>query len=110
MSDNVIELTDETYKTEIDKTDSPLVIDMWAPWCGPCRMIGPIIEELADEFAGRIRVARLNVDEGQRAATEFGVQAIPTILFFAGGQEVDRAIGAQGKEVLRARFENLLAN
>jgi thioredoxin 1 len=108
MSDNVLEITDETYQTEIDKPDSPLVIDLWAPWCGPCRAVGPIVEELADEFAGRIRVGKMNVDDCQSAAASFGVQAIPTILFFNKGEEVDRVVGAQGKEALQAKFESLL--
>ena len=93
MSDNVLELTDETYKTEIESASVPLVIDIWAPWCGPCRMVGPIVEQ---------------VDENQNAAAEFGVQAIPTILFFSGGEEVDRIVGAQGKEALKAKIESLL--
>ena len=108
MSDNVLELTDETYKTEIESASVPLVIDIWAPWCGPCRMVGPIVEQLGEEFAGRIRVCKLNVDENQNAAAEFGVQAIPTILFFSGGEEVDRIVGAQGKEALKAKIESLL--
>jgi len=108
MSKNVLELTDGTFRSEIEKTDTPLVIDMWAPWCGPCKMVGPIVEALADEFAGRIRVGKLNVDENQQAATSFGVQAIPTMLFFSGGKEVERIVGAQGKEALHAKFQSLL--
>lgn len=108
MSDNILELTEQNYKTEIDKTDSPLVVDLWAPWCGPCRAVGPIVEELADEFAGRVRVGKMNVDDCQGAAASFGVQAIPTILLFKGGQEVDRIVGAQGKESLQSKFESLL--
>jgi len=108
MSDNVLELTDETYKTEIESASVPLVIDIWAPWCGPCVMVSPTVEQLGEEFAGRIKVCKLNVDENQNAAVEFGVQAIPTILFFSGGQLVDRVIGAQGKEVLKAKIESLL--
>jgi len=108
MSDNVLELTDETYKTEIESASVPLVIDIWAPWCGPCRMVGPIVEQLGDEFAGRIRVGKLNIDENQNAAAEFGIQAIPTILFFSDGQLVDRVVGAQGKEALKAKIESLL--
>ena len=108
MNENVIELTEQSYKSVIDDTSSPLVIDTWAPWCGPCRAVGPVIEELADEFAGRVRVAKMNVDNCQTAAASFGIQAIPTILFFKNGKEVDRVIGAQGKEVLQAKFQNLL--
>ncbi len=108
MSDNVLELTEENYQTEIDITDSPLVIDLWAPWCGPCRAVGPIVEELASKFAGRIRVGKMNVDDCQSAAATFRVQAIPTILLFKGGQEVDRIVGAQGEEALEAKFESLL--
>ena len=108
MSDNVLEITDATYKTEIETASTLLVIDMWAPWCGPCRMVGPIVEQLADEFAGRIRVGKLDVDDNQNAAAEFGVQSIPTILFFSGGKEVDRVVGAQGKEMLKSKIESLL--
>lgn len=108
MSDNVLEITEDSYQAEIGITDTPLVIDLWAPWCGPCRAIGPIVEELAGEFVDRIRVGKMNVDDCQSAAASFGVQSIPTILFFKGGKEVDRVVGAQGKESLKAKFESLL--
>jgi thioredoxin len=98
-------LTDATFEQLLDETEQPILIDMWAAWCGPCRMIAPIIDALAGEFSGRAVVAKLDVDANPRTASRFGVRSIPTLLILKGGREVDRIVGVQSAEALRARLE-----
>ena len=86
----------------------PLVVDFWATWCGPCRMVGPVISELAQEYDGRIVVGKCDVEENEDLAMEFGIRNIPTILFFKGGQVVDKMVGAQAKARIQEKFEALL--
>ena len=88
--------------------DQPLVVDFWATWCGPCRMVGPVISELAQEYDGRIVVGKCDVEENEDIAMEFGIRNIPTILFFKGGQVVDKIVGAQAKARIQEKFEALL--
>src|ERR1700733_3706815 len=90
-----VTVTDATFSAEVERSPLPVVLDMWAPWCGPCRMITPMIEELEIEMAGRLRFAKLNVDENPATAARFNVRSIPTILVFKGGREVDRIVGVQ---------------
>ncbi|WP_449028688.1 thioredoxin [Prevotella jejuni] len=94
----------ETYKNG----ELPLVVDLWATWCGPCKMIGPIISELAEEYDGKIVVGKCDVEENDDVAIDFGVRNIPTILFFKGGQLVDKFVGAASKDVLNEKFKALL--
>lgn len=101
------EFTDANVKEEMGK-DLPLVIDFWAPWCGPCRMVTPIIEELATEYAGRVQIGKMNVDENNDTAVEYGVRNIPTILFIKNGEVVERKVGAQSKASLVEAIEKLL--
>ncbi len=97
MADEVIEVTDETFEAEVLQADVPVLVDLWAPWCGPCRMVSPVIEQLADENAGKLKTCKLNVDENRDAASNYAVSAIPTVLLFKDGKEVQRMVGAQPK-------------
>mgnify|MGYP006307570453 CR=1 FL=1 len=100
MADNVIEVTDENFENEVMESDLPVMLDMWAPWCGPCQMVTPIVEELADEYEGSVKIAKMNVDENPSTAGEYGVTSIPSVLFFKDGEELKdrRIIGAQSKD------------
>ncbi|HNT97644.1 MAG TPA: thioredoxin [Elusimicrobiales bacterium] len=105
---NEIQLTDANFEQEVVKSGTPVLVDFWAPWCGPCRMIGPVIEELAKEYDGRIKVCKLNTDENPETASRFQISAIPTILFFKGGKMVKDAVGLQPKEELKKIMDSLL--
>jgi len=104
-----VTVTDATFSAEVERSPLPVVLDMWAPWCGPCRMITPVIDELATELAGRLRFAKLNVDENPATSTRFNVRSIPTILVFKGGREVDRIVGVQPKSAMAQRLEKVTA-
>jgi thioredoxin len=100
-----IVVTDDSFERVLAETkDRPILIDAWAPWCGPCRMVGPIMEQLAAEANGRYRIAKLNVDENPRVASQFQIQSIPTMLVFKNGSLVDRIVGAQPKPAIAARL------
>ncbi len=102
-----VTITSENF-VQLRNGELPLVVDLWAPWCGPCRMLGPVISELANDYAGRIVVGKCNVDEEEDLAVEFGVRSIPTILFFKGGELVDKFVGAAPKAILDEKFKALL--
>ncbi|HET7733748.1 MAG TPA: thioredoxin [Paludibacter sp.] len=102
-----LEFTDENIK-EIINSGKPVVIDFWAEWCGPCRMVGPVVEELAKEYDGKVVVGKMDVDNNVDTPNEYGIRNIPTILFFKDGQLVDKQVGATQKAVLAAKVEALL--
>ena len=103
-----VTVTDANFASMVERSPLPVLVDMWAEWCGPCRMVGPVIDELAGTMAGRVRVAKLNVDENPATASRFGVQSIPTLLLFKEGREVDRIIGAQPKPEIMRRLEQVI--
>lgn len=99
---------DGDYEEKILRAPLPALVDFWAPWCGPCRMVAPAIEELAAEYAGRAVIAKVNTDEHQEWARRLGIRGIPTLIFFKNGQEVDRIIGAVPKQAIQARLDRLI--
>mgnify|MGYP001361468729 FL=1 len=100
-----LELTDQNFKETVLDSDKVALVDFWAEWCGPCRMIGPMVEELADEYAGKAVIGKVNVDHNSQTATTYGIRSIPTILFFKGGEIVDKQIGAASKAALVEKLE-----
>ncbi len=101
MAQNVINLTDLNWEEEVVNSSVPVLVDFWAPWCGPCRIIAPIVEELAKEYEGKIKVGKLNTDENPQVSMRYGIRAIPTLILFKNGEIADTRIGVQPKEALR---------
>ncbi len=109
MSELVIVATNENWEAEVDKTDELVMVDFWAVWCGPCQTVAPIVEELAKEYAGKIKVMKLNTDEVQEVAAKFQIMSIPTILFFKNGQPVEKIVGARPKPQFKQIIDSLLS-
>ena len=103
-----VTVTDATFSAAVERSSLPVVLDMWAPWCGPCQMIAPVIEELAVEMAGRVRVAKLNVDENPATAARFNVRSIPALLILRAGREIDRIVGVQPKPEIARRVQQVV--
>ncbi len=108
MSDQVLHVTDASYQQEVIESELPVLVDFWAPWCGPCRIIGPIVEQLADEYAGRLKVAKINTDENRTTPGSLGIRGIPTLILYVGGREVERIVGVRPKDDLVARIDAVL--
>ena len=102
-----VTITNENFES-LKNGEQPLVVDFWATWCGPCRMVGPVISELAEQYDGKITVGKCDVEENEELAVEFGIRNIPTILFFKNGQVVDKLVGAQPKAKIEEKFQSLL--
>jgi thioredoxin 1 len=103
-----ITLTEDNFRAEVLESSQPVLVDFWAAWCGPCRMITPIVEELAVDFAGRAKIAKLNIDDYSQIASRYGISAVPTLLLFQSGQVVDQVVGVAPKRVFAAKLEALL--
>ena len=108
VSAHPVTVTDANFAEEVERSPLPVLLDMWAPWCGPCRMIAPIIEQLVSELAGRVKVAKLNTDENQMTASRFSVRSIPTLLVLKEGKEIDRMVGALPKQEILRRLGSVL--
>ncbi|MBN1104792.1 MAG: thioredoxin TrxC [Deltaproteobacteria bacterium] len=103
-----VEVTDRTFLIEVMDWPGAVLVDCWAPWCGPCRMVAPILDQLATEYAGRVKIAKLNVDENPGTASQYGIRSIPTMLFFKGGKLLDKVIGALPKAEIERRLHAIL--
>ena len=108
-SPNIVPLTQQNFPAEVLKSTTPVLVDFWAEWCGPCKMIAPILDELAEEFHGRIKIGKVNIDEQQPLAAEYGIRAIPTLLLFNQGQVAEQIVGLKSKGDLKASFARLAA-
>lgn len=104
-----LNLTDATFEKEVLKSEKPVLVDLWAPWCGPCRMLGPVVEELAQEYSGKAVVGKLNTDENSETMATYRVSAIPTLLFFKSGKLVEQMVGVQSKAAIKAKLDALIA-
>ncbi len=106
--DRPVDITDQTFYDEVISHPGPVLVDCWAPWCGPCRSIGPVLEELAKDYAGRVKIAKLNVDENKGTAAQFSIRSIPTMLFFKNGEKVNTAVGALPKKEIIKHLEGIV--
>lgn len=108
MAGNVIELTDATFDDTVHNSDVPVLVDFWAPWCGPCKMIAPIVQEIAEEYTEKAKICKLNTDDARDSAMEFGISAIPTLILFKDGQVQKKWVGLTSKKDLSAAIDELL--
>ena len=103
------QVMDSTFEQEVLKCDLPVLVDFWAPWCGPCRAMGPVIDELANEYAGRLKILKMNVDENPASPSKYGIRAIPTLILFKGGEVVDQSTGAVSKSTIKEMVDKKIA-
>ncbi len=107
-SDKIITLNDENFANEVKESSIPILVDFWAEWCAPCRMVAPVLDELAEEFDGKIKIGKVNVDQNRSVAAQYGVMSIPTLILFKNGELVEQMVGAQPKENLQKVLQSAL--
>lgn len=103
-----VQVTDASFKQDVLESDIPVLVDFWAPWCGPCRMVAPVVDEIAQQYDGKVKVVKLNTDENPQIASQYGIRSIPTLMIFKGGQRVDMVVGAVPKTTLANTLEKYL--
>ena len=106
-SPKIVTLTQENFAAEVLQSTSPVLVDFWAEWCGPCKMIAPVLDELAEEYTGKVKIGKVNIDQHQTIAAEYGVRAIPTLLLFSKGQVTEQMVGLRSKRDLKASFDRV---
>lgn len=106
MSDKIVQVTDDTFESEVLQSDVPVLVDYWADWCGPCKMIAPVLDEIADEYQGRIKIAKLNIDASPNTPPRYGIRGIPTLMLFKGGEVEATKVGAVSKSQLTAFIDS----
>ncbi|MBW4551384.1 MAG: thioredoxin [Aphanocapsa sp. GSE-SYN-MK-11-07L] len=105
---SALQVTDTTFKEEVLDSEVPVLVDFWAPWCGPCRMVAPVVDEISEQYVGQIKVVKVNTDENPSVASQYGIRSIPTLMIFKGGQRVDMVVGAVPKTTLATTLEKYL--
>ena len=108
MSDYVLEIGEDLFEKEVLEAELPVLVDFWAPWCGPCSQLGPVVEDLAEAYSDRLKVVKVNVDENQSLAMEYGITSIPTLIFYQDGNEVETMVGLLSKDQLEEKIEELI--